>query len=62
MALEQADVERLAGDARGIATLASLICTQAVPANEARALDLLRALDDALEQAKTLSRAMIDAA
>ncbi|KKK76607.1 hypothetical protein LCGC14_2861940 [marine sediment metagenome] len=62
MALEQAKVERLANEARNIATLAALICNPVVLERDARALDLLRALDAALEQTKELTQAMIDAA
>ena len=62
MALEQRDVERLANEARNIATLAALICNPVVLERDARTLTLLRNLDDALEQAKELTQAMIDGA
>ncbi|KKK96080.1 hypothetical protein LCGC14_2666370 [marine sediment metagenome] len=60
MALEQRQLEQLASKCRDIATLTAVICNCSSLEEEVRSLEILRTVDDALEQAKTLSRAMID--
>ena len=62
MVLEQADVERLANEARTIATLAAAASNCRLPEQEALALEVLRSLDAALANARKLTQAMIDGA
>ena len=59
MAFEQADVERLASDARTIATLAAAASNCRLPEQEALAVEVLRSLDAALANARELTQGII---
>ena len=60
MALETKDVERLASDARTVATLAAAASNYRLPEQEALGLEVLRCLDAALADARKLTQGIIN--
>ena len=62
MALDPVKVERLARETRLMATVAAAICNCDLPEHDARAIDLLHTLDDALENTHELLREIVDGA